>query len=375
NADASFSATSSTAQTFYQSTADVTALVQAHGAGAYRVGDVSAVDLRNLNDETAYAGWAMVVFYRLDSDPQRNLTIFDGLDLINSQGASVTDTLSGFLVPIAGFDAKLGVVTYEGDDQWTGDSLSWNGTALSDALNPVNNFFNGTRSRLGVAVSNPGDLPQLKGTARSMGGLDLDVVDVTARVSQGQTSATITASTNQDFYLLGAFVTSISTYKPDFSGAIKTVADLTSHPNGAVLPGDVIEYTISATNTGNDAATNVVLNDVVPNGLSFVPGSIRVLTGANVGTKTDATGDDQGEYVSASRTVRVRLGTGANGTTGGTMAINASMSLAFRATVTSTDNGLIENQAIITASGASGAPPADYVSDGNGGGPGAPPTQ
>ncbi|HXU60349.1 MAG TPA: hypothetical protein VN962_01515, partial [Polyangia bacterium] len=98
NADASFSATSSTAQTFYQSTADVTALVQAHGAGAYRVGDVSAVDLRNLNDETAYAGWAMVVFYRLDSDPQRNLTIFDGLDLINSQGASVTDTLSGFLV-------------------------------------------------------------------------------------------------------------------------------------------------------------------------------------------------------------------------------------------------------------------------------------
>ena len=56
------------------------------------------------------------------------------------------------------------------------------------------------------------------------------------------------------------------------------------------------------------------------------------------------------------------------------MAIGASVSVAFRATVNSSVNGLIENQAIITASGATGAPPADYVSDGNGGGPGAPPT-
>jgi uncharacterized repeat protein (TIGR01451 family) len=372
-ADASWTATSSTAVNYYQSTADVTALVQANGAGAYRVGGVSATDLKNLNNDTVYAAWAMVVFYRLDTDPQRNLTIFDGLDLINSTGPSVTDTLSGFLVPNAGFDAKLGVVTYEGDDQLTGDSLSWNGTALSDALNPANNFFNGTRSRLGVAVSNTGDLPQLTGAARSLSGIDLDVVDVTARLSQGQTSATITASTNQDFYLLGLFVTSISTYKPDFGGATKTVADLTSHPNGAVLPGDTIEYTISATNTGNDGATNVVLNDVLPAGLTFVPGSIRVLTGPNAGTKTDATGDDQGEYISASRTVRVRLGTGANGTKGGSLAINASTSVAFRATVGSI-TGVIQNQAIINASGAAGAPATDYVSDGNGGGPGSPPT-
>ncbi len=104
-----------------------------------------------------------------------------------------------------------------------------------------------------MAVSNAGDLPQLTGAARSVSGLDLDVVDVTARVPQAQTSATITASTNQDFYLLGVFVTSISTYKPDFSGATKTVTDLTSHPNGAVLPGDIIEYTISATNTATTA--------------------------------------------------------------------------------------------------------------------------
>jgi len=32
-------------------------------------------------------------------------------------------TLTGFLVPTAGFDAKLGVITYEGDDVNSGDSL------------------------------------------------------------------------------------------------------------------------------------------------------------------------------------------------------------------------------------------------------------
>ncbi|HTB56634.1 MAG TPA: isopeptide-forming domain-containing fimbrial protein [Polyangia bacterium] len=373
-ADQSFTATSATSITYYQSTADVTALVQAHGAGAYRVGGVSAMELLNLNNDTVYAAWAMVVFYTLATDPQRNLTIFDGLDLINSTGPSVTDTLNGFVVPNAGFDAKLGTVAYEGDDQLTGDSLSWNGVALSDAMNPANNFFNGTRSRLGVAVSNTGDLPQLTGGARSMSGIDLDVVDLTARVSQGQTSATITASTAQDFYLLGLWVTSISTYKPDFSGAIKTVSDITSHPNGAVLPGDTVEYTISATNTGNDGATNVVLNDPIPTGLTFVPGSIRIVSGANAGTKTDAVGDDQGEYISSSRTVRIRLGTGANGTTGGAVPVGGSTSVAFRVTINSLVNGLIQNQATITASGATGAPPTDYVSDGNGSGPGAPPT-
>jgi hypothetical protein len=146
-ADATATATSSSNQVYYQSTADVTTLVQTNGTGQYRISGVDGVSLINLANDTVYTAWSMVVFYSLSTDPPRNLTIFDGLDLINSQGAAVTVTLNGFLVPNAGFDAKLGAITYEGDDQLTGDALSWNGVALSDALNPANNFFNGTRSR------------------------------------------------------------------------------------------------------------------------------------------------------------------------------------------------------------------------------------
>lgn len=371
-ADASHTATANS-RTYYQSTADVTALVQARGVGAYRVSGIDTLAFLDLNDETVYVAWSMVVFYRRDADPPRNLTLFDGLDAIQTTGPSVTVNLSGFLVPTAGFDAKLGVVTYEGDDQYDGDALSFNGVALSDASNPVNDFFNSTHSYLGTPVSNAGDLPQLTGGPRSMGGFDIDVVNITPRLSQGQTSATITASTNLDFYLLGVFVTSISTFKPDFTGISKTVTNLANRPGGVVFPGDVIEYTIVATNQGNDGATNVVMNDVVPAGLTYVPGSIQITAGANIGVKSDSAGNDQGEYLSGSRTVRVRLGTGANGTTGGTIAIGASTTVVFRATVDASALGQIANQAVVTASGASGAPAADYLTRGDGGGAGAPP--
>ncbi len=152
-----------------------------------------------MNNNNLFAGWWLVVFYEDFTLPPRNLALFDGLDTV-SNGNSQSGTLSGFLVPNAGFTARLGVVTWEGDDQITGDSLLFgtaplgNADRLSDAQNPITNFFNGTRSRLGMPVSVVGDLPQLTGTAQSMGGMDLDIVDITSRVTAGQTSADIQAT-------------------------------------------------------------------------------------------------------------------------------------------------------------------------------------
>ena len=40
----------------------------------------------------------------------------------------------------------------------------------------------------------------------------MDVVNVTSRLAAGQTSVTIRATTNQDVFYLGAFITSISTF-------------------------------------------------------------------------------------------------------------------------------------------------------------------
>jgi uncharacterized repeat protein (TIGR01451 family) len=370
-ADQSFTITQAAQNyTFYQSTADVTAFVQENGPGAYRVSGVAMTNPANANLEWNYSAWALVVVYDDATQPLRNVAIFDGLDQV-ANGLPANVTLSGFQVPNAGFDAKLGVLAYEGDQSLNGDSLSFDGVTLSNASNPADNFFNASRTWLGAAVSVAGDLPQLAGTPNSMSGLELDVVDVTAQLVAGQTSAPIAASSTIETFLLGAFVTSVSTLKPDFSSSAKTVADLNG---GVVRIGDVLRYTVNVANTGSDTAVQTVLTDALPAGVTYVPGSLQITAGANAGPKTDASGDDQGEYLAASRTLVVRLGTGANATEGGTMTVGSTATVTFDVTYDGTVPGTLSNQAVVTATGLNGSPSTDWPSDGNGGGSGQPPT-
>ncbi|WP_272423787.1 thrombospondin type 3 repeat-containing protein [Polyangium jinanense] len=357
---------------YYQSVADITAYVQQYRTGPYRVSGVDSVALNNVNNNSVFAGWWMVVVYELQSEPPRNITLFDGFDEVSSEKLDgIAATISGFAVPLAAYNAKLGVVAYEGDDQQGGDSLSWNALPLSNALNPANNFFNGTRSLLGSAVSKVGDLPQLTGGARSMSGIDLDILDITSIVTPGSTSAELVAKTASDGYILGGFITAISTLKPNFTSSAKSVADLNG---GVVNPGDELEYTIVVTNTGDDTSKETVLSDKLPAEVTYVPGSLEVVTGPNMGAKTDATADDQGEFDAATSTVVVRLGTGADAAVGGSLNVGGTTTIRFRVTVKPGAGSSIVNQALINASGAQGAPAEDTPTDGNGSDPGAPPT-
>jgi uncharacterized repeat protein (TIGR01451 family)/MYXO-CTERM domain-containing protein len=370
-ADASVSVPRGVNNYWYQSTADVTALVKTAGPGLFRVSDISSISLLGLNNDDPINAWSMVVFYSLPSEPTpRNLALFDGLDLV-LPNTTVTATLSGFLVPNAGFDGKLGVIAYEGENSLVGDSLSFNGTALFDAVNPVSNFFNGSRSNFGAAISVAGDLPQLSGAPASMSGYDLDVVNVKALLHPNDSSATIAASSTGDTYLLGAFVTSIATFAPNFSTSNKNVTDVNG---GSILPGDELEYVVTASNSGNDASVNTVVTDPLPAGVTYKPGSLQVSTGANLGPKTDAKDGDQGEYDAATRTITVRVGTGATGAAGGNIAVGDSSEVRFRVTVDANATGNILNQAVVNGGGAQGAPQSNFPTDGNGNAPGAPPT-
>jgi len=373
-ADESWTVTHSS-QHFFQSFRDVSSFVREHAAGPYRVSGIATRDFRNVTRDVTFVAWSLIVFYRLESDPPRNLAIFHGLDTVSSAIGSVPATLSGFLVPsAAGFDAKLGVVAYEGDAGGSGDGLRFGRTLplgeadrLSDALNPINNFFNSTRSYLGSAVSNAGDLPQLKGTHASMSGYDLDVVDVSDRLQPGDTTAYLAATSTNDVYFLGAFITSISTFNPDFATSTKKVEDLNG---GTARPGDVLRYTIEVKNTGNDTAIDTILRDPLPVGVSYDPGTIKITQGPNAGTKTDAVDTDQAEYLPATRTIVVRLGTGANALNGGSLAVDESTTVQFDVVVEDGFAGLIPNVAEIAASGEKGSPNGKTPTIGNGIDPG-----
>ena len=82
----------------FQGVVDVTAVVAAAGPGTYSVADVQAGTGRDRQ-----AGWALAVAYRDTAQPPRNLTIFDGFQIVNGGNPNVrTGPVSGFQTPPTG---------------------------------------------------------------------------------------------------------------------------------------------------------------------------------------------------------------------------------------------------------------------------------
>ena len=81
--------------TYFQAIADVTSVIQSHGAGAYRVGGFDLRTMVNYDQQITFASWALVVFYSDPNEPPRNLSLFDGLDVVGNQSAPATLSGSG----------------------------------------------------------------------------------------------------------------------------------------------------------------------------------------------------------------------------------------------------------------------------------------
>ncbi|HEY1380683.1 MAG TPA: DUF11 domain-containing protein, partial [Gemmataceae bacterium] len=326
----------------YQGFADVTSFVKAAGNGTYTVADVQA-DLTSPVRNGFYAGWSLVVAFEAPGQQPRNLTVFDGYGVVQAAGnQNVNITVSGFTAPPSGpVDVHVGVVAYEGDLGITGDSMRLNNVTLSDAVTPATNFFNSGISNLGVRYTNknPNFVNQL--------GFDAKIVQApTSVIPNGATSATVTLTTTGDTYFPGVVTTSIPLYAPNLVNT-KSVTDVTSGGDRhAVAAGNVLRYTVNVTNTGLDPAGNVVLTDPIPADATYVPGSLRIVSGANAGSMTDAAGDDQAEFNAAADEVVFRLGVGASATAGGTLAIGASTTISFDVRVNpgTPANTLIVNQ-------------------------------
>src|SRR5262249_567597 len=117
---------------------------------------------------------------------------------------------------------------------------------------------------------------------------------------------------------------------------------------GDLLPGDLLEYTVTVANQGTGPASNVSLLDPIPAGTSYLPGSLSVASGANTGAKTDVAGDDQAEFEGTNNRVAFRLGPGATAGIGGALNAGESSAARFRVRVTASQGTSISNQASVT---------------------------
>jgi len=93
----------------------------------------------------------------------------------------------------------------------------------------------------------------------------------------------------------------------DLSQSRKTYALEDRNGDGRPSPGDVLQYQITVMNTGVEPATNVVVQDPIPEHATYVPGSITI----NGRPMSDSPGDDDAEFVAPATVVAraARVGT------------------------------------------------------------------
>ena len=197
--------TDSAGRISYQSYADVTDLVAAHGEGEWSVADVALGtrlpgsvwdDLVASRDH--YGGWSLVVVYEDVTLATGTVTVLDApFAVVNGSGLSLD-----FLAD-AGRTVSLGAVAWEGDRRVTGDQLQLNSVALRPMLarsTPDHPLFG--------SAADAFDSTAWGAPARHENTLGVDAKKFETTAAQGGAN-TISATTTGDEYVMGVLTITI----------------------------------------------------------------------------------------------------------------------------------------------------------------------
>lgn len=354
-----------TTERIYQAYVDVTSYINNNGAGTYTVANIPATP-GVVGGGGNYAGWCIVVAYENTTLNYNSVRVYDGYSQIFNSGAgpvTQTVTLTGLNVPnnpLLNNEAIMQTMAWEGDGNLgssasnpSGDYIRINGTAVSNAANPVTNFWNGTITRNGnfVTTKNPNYSNQM--------GIDIDEINVGTGygIQPNATSVQVQFGTEADQYFPSVFTFSIRMKEPLVS-LNKTVSDASG--NGFVESNEILTYTLSGNNPGPGAAYNTVITDSLPINVTFITGSLEVVNAAGVtaGFKTDAVDADAAFFATAPngrRYIKFFIGEGATGSQGGILPAGATGDFTLRFKVRANQiPGTIINTARLNASSQAG---------------------
>ncbi|WP_394510071.1 tandem-95 repeat protein (plasmid) [Priestia aryabhattai] len=269
--------TLTTSSFYYVRSANVTNLISQ--SGTYSVLGVPGTQSTTENNANA-AGWTLAVVYADPLQKSRNLSIFVGAELTSSATGSSTAAVTGFGTPITGtVNGRLLVSAIEGDSAIVGDQLQFGPTVaalqpVSGPNNPVNNFFASqinndsgvldTSGQFGSLNSTPGG--SLSGARQ---GWDITNIDVSARLSNNQTSAVVRGTTSGDTYVISALALQVDINAPVLN--VSKSANVTS-----ARTGDIITYTVQVSNTGTASANVLIATDPLSSATTFIPNSLQV---------------------------------------------------------------------------------------------------
>jgi uncharacterized repeat protein (TIGR01451 family) len=323
----------------YQSYIDIKPFIQTGGAGIYTIADLPC-GTGPVNLGGHYAGWCIIIAYENTSLPLNSIRIYDGFSKVYNAGAPVTQlvTLTGLNVPnnpLILSDAVMSTMVWEGDANLSasagnpaGDYIKINNIAVSNTVNPVTNFWNGSISKNGafVTTKNPDYTNQM--------GIDIDELEVGTGygILPNATTVNIEFGTEADQYFPSVFGFAIKMKDP-LMILDKMVTDASS--DGFLQSNEELTYTLSGSNSGAGAAYNTYLVDSLPTNVTYVANSLKIVNAPGVLPNTaqsDATGDDYAfKAINGTRNyIKFFLGIGATPTAGGEMAIGASYNLTFK---------------------------------------------
>ena len=198
---------------YFSCFSDVTTLVQSIGNDSYVFSGIDISDALANNpgycaNRTNFAGWSLYVVYEDQSLPLNQLSVFQGLEIINTAQTSITIDLENINV-WDNIGAKIGFLTWEGDANLSiNETLTINNNILSNPpLNPSTNAFNGTNSFT---------------TSSTFYNGDLDVYNIQNFINIGDESAQIALTTGADLIIINNIVTVLNSQLPDASINIST---------------------------------------------------------------------------------------------------------------------------------------------------------
>ncbi|QXV56260.1 DUF11 domain-containing protein [Amycolatopsis sp. TNS106] len=278
----------------YGGAADVTSLVANAGTGQYTVADIQACQGQSISGTNlgCWGGWSLVVAYELPSEPLRYLQVWDGLQRVagGSTPSSATIALSGIKAPTSRQpNVELGIVAGDGDAPITGDYLQVgpDASSLQTIAMPApggvvtNNAFSSRIDRVTATGSGTNVTSRDPNPVNNVG-YDSRSIDITGKVPAGTTALQVKIGTVGDALYPQTIWLVTDALEPDLqiTKANDPVGNTDDNPPGYVTKGSEITYSFDVANrhadgsvTDLDTATNVVLTDTLPDGVTFVAGS------------------------------------------------------------------------------------------------------